>query len=286
MIDVQIVAGKNPALIEECLDRIYSVEGSQFVANRTGDRLVVNAQVVDVDPSATFEQNHNQLARRGRCAFILFLDDDAFLFPGAVDEMLGVLQANPSVAAVGALNNQTFPTAFGGKPTPSYASFEQFLASQKNYEKIAAELLVRQAGRSAPRLFLPGNCLLVRRKVWQREYGGWDEGFRNWNEEVDFLAWCWERGYETRVAMGVWFFHCQAQSRTRSGLLEDIVASSKHFLEKWPQERVSRLTANLAAVPPVRDELMALASLNRQNALEANVEVGSYYRAIAPHLAG
>lgn len=285
MIDVQIVAGKNPDLIEECLDRVYDVEGAQFVANRTGEKLELNAQTVDVDSTATFEQNHNLLARRGRCPYILFLDDDAFLFPGAVDEMLAILQTNPSVAAVGALNNQTFPTAFGGRPTPTYSSFEEFKASETRYAKIASELMARNGGRSAPRLFLPGNCLLVRRKVWQREYGGWDEGYRNWNEEVDFLCWCWERGYETRVAAGVWFFHCQAQSRTQSGLLGDIVTSSRHFLKKWPADRIARLSANLSEVPAIRDEFAGLVSQNRRNAVEENVESGSYFRSIAPHLA-
>ena len=281
MIDVQIVAGRRPELLAECLRRVLDQADAVdqiFVANNTGSHLeAVDVTVVDL-PAQTFEQNHNQLSKLGQSPFILFLDDDAFLFEGAIDTLLGKLRDDRGVAAVGGVNNQTFPV----EAAPSIGSLDDFLAREPACARIASQLRSAQAGVWAPRIFLPGNCLLVRRKVWQREFGGWDEGFRNWNEEVDFTAWCFERGYRALCTPSVWFYHCQGQSRTRAGLRDDMVTSSRRFVEKWPAERISRLTDLLRRQGEHRlvAELRILVENNVRHLDPAAVEASEYVKAM------
>lgn len=279
MIDVQIVAGKRPELVAECVSRISSCEwiAEIFVADNLGLGFSLDeVTLVRNETPLTFEENHNRLAARGKSPFILFLDDDSFLFEGALDTLYSVISRQPRVAAVGTLNNQTFPTSFGGKPTPQFGSLGDFKAREGQYAQIASALLKQKGEQTDDRLYMPGNCLLVRRKVWQREYGGWDEAYRNWNEEVDFLMWCREREYETKCALGVWLFHCQAQSRSRDQLRENMVVSARHWLEKWPEARLRAL----GLIP----ELQALLELNRRNSNPAEVEASAYYRLIGGQL--
>jgi len=277
LIDVQIVSGRDPAYISEAIGRVeeQDVDFNLYVAlNHELPFEHGDAEVVRNGLPLSFEENHNRLAARGSSPYILFLDDDAFLFPGALERMVRLME-DRRVAAVGALNNQTMPMAVHGRRLPGFASLEEFRAVEADAAKVASIVGERFEGQSAERVFLPGNCLLVRRKVWQREHGGWDEGFRNWNEEVDFLLWCRERGYGTVCATDVWFFHCQGRSRSAEGLLANMVDGARHFNAKWPRERLNRLAVN---EPGLRSEINELFNLNQSNADEAKVRASAYYQ--------
>lgn len=281
MIDVQIVAGKKSDVLAECLRRVLDQSDSiqeVFVGNRTGEPLDFEGATEVTLQAGTFEQNHNRLAAMGSSPFVLFLDDDAFLFEGAIETLLAKIQSDKAVAAVGGVNNQTFPV----EAAPMIGSLEDFHARAPACSAVASHLLRAQTDVWALRIFLPGNCLLVRRRVWQREYGGWDEQYRNWNEEVDFTAWCFERGYRALCTPSVWFYHCQGQSRTRTGLREDIVASAIRFAEKWPQDRVAALAKQLQRQGDHRllAELRILVENNARHQNLELVETSEYVRAM------
>lgn len=283
MIDVQIVAGKRPEVFQESIRRLLQQDApisKVFVANCTGADLGKDEDffAVGVDEPRTFEQNHNALAKLGSAPFVLMLDDDAFLFDGALQTLLSKIQSEKDVAAVGGVNNQTFPAP----GIPSIGSLSEFKDLEALCDGVAATLAQAQNGIWASRIFLPGNCLLVRRRVWQREYGGWDEAYRNWSEEVDFTAWCFERGYRALCTPSVWFYHCQGQSRTSEGLRADIAASSRRFAEKWPRARVSGLESVLQKQGEHRllAELRILVENNARLLDPAALEESEYVRAM------
>lgn len=283
MIDIQIVSGRDPAYIAEALRRLdqQNVDFELFIAlNHDLPFDHPAGAIVRNEEPHTFEENHNKLAKLGTNPFILFLDDDAFLFPGALERMLDLIQ-DRSVAAVGAINNQTMPMALHGRRIPGYATLEEFQQIETDAEKVAGTVASNFRGQVAHRIFMPGNCLLVRRKAWQKEHGGWDEGFRNWNEEVDFLLWCRERGYQTLCAADVWFFHCQGRSRNPQTLLENIVSSAGHFNAKWSREKLARIAANH---PRLKPEINELFNLNLSNSVREKVEASEYYRGATQNL--
>lgn len=281
MIDVQIVSGKDPAFVREAIRRVAAQDAQAaeiYVAlNHELPYEDEDVQLVRNETLLTFEENHNKLARLGKSPFILFLDDDAFLFEGALEQMLTKMQEDRSVAAVGAFNNQTTRMAFEGRTLPSSATLEEFTKLEQAAEGVARTMRSKFSTQSVPRIFLPGNCLLVRRKVWQKEYGGWDEQYRNWNEEVDFLLWCNERGYRTVAANGVWVFHCHGRSRSAESLLANIVHSAGHFRDKWPKEKLGRLAAQN---PALREEINALFNLNEQNSDPTRAAASEYFRSM------
>lgn len=278
VVDVQIVSGRDPAYAVEAIGRVRAQDPASniFVAvNHRKGFPDLDLPVQFNDEPLTFEENHNRLAMLGTNPFILFLDDDAFIFEGALETMLHRIQANRSVASIGAMNNQTSPVAHESIPIPSRSDLGQFKQMEPRVSRVATTFATKWGGQFKPRLFLPGNCLLVRRRVWQKEYGGWDENYRNWNEEVDFHLWCAERGYATEASLGTWVFHCHGASRDPQGLLQNIVASAQQFRDKWPKERLARLAA---LRPDLRAEINALFELNIVNCDPEKVKAGPYFR--------
>jgi hypothetical protein len=277
MIDVQIVAGKDPRYAREATRRVLDQDAAVdqiFILNQTGHPLTFpdeRVTVVDQSEKASFEVNHNRLAKFGTNPFILFLDDDAFLFPQAISKLMQAISERKSVTVVGALNNQSNPRTPSGKSLPTATDLQEFQRREEEFALVAGSY----PDALVPRIFLPGNCLLVRRRVWQKEYGGWDEGYQNWDEEVDFILWCRERGYESLLHAGVWFFHCHGRSRSREQLLANIVQSSGHFLSKWPPERLRQI---VQGNPMLGQEIEQIFTLNRTNANESLAEVTDYYR--------
>lgn len=279
MLDVQIVSGRDPAFAVEAIRRIREQDESVariLLAVNHGEAIEADAdELVRNEIPLSFEQNHNHLAKLGDSPYILFLDDDAFLFEGAIDGLLGIISANKSFAAVGAANNQVAGATYQGRALPSSASFEEFLALEPKAKAVSKGMFQRFETQAGPKIFLPGCCLLVRRKAWEREYGGWDEEYRNWNEEVDFNLWCNERGYQTLYSPGTWIFHCHGRSRSPEMLLDNIVHSARHFRDKWPKERLNRLAIQR---PHLQAEIKALFELNERNSDPDVVRSWEYFR--------
>lgn len=288
MIDVQMVAGKRPEVLHEALHRLQTQSEAVsriLVANNTGSPLDINGEdleIVDNEVPLTFEQNHNRLAALGSSPFILFLDDDSFLFDGAIDVLLNHIQAYRDVAVLGGMNNQSYPLRYQDRAIPTIGNLDDFRKHEADYETVARGLKENHRDQWFPRIFLPGNLLLVRRKVWQREYGGWDEAYRNWNEEVDFIAWCWQRGYRALATPSVWFYHCQGQSRTTQSLFDDILASSQHFVAKWSSEQLSALRDLFMrqGLQPLVEELDHLVRSNAQNSTESGLRANPYFQSM------
>lgn len=290
MIDVQIVAGKYPELFMESLTRVLmsdSIIKHVYVANNTGQQLNVDHDKVTVlenKRSYTFEENHNRLAELGSSEYILFLDDDAFVFPGSVDMMIEVIKADPGILLVGGVNNQTWQYT-GKEDVPKVGSLRYFLENENDLMEIAHTQREKFGSQTDIRLFCPGNLMLTRRDVWQKQYGGWDETYRNWNEEIDYIFWGYERGLQTVVLPGVWFFHCMSSSRLRSQLLDNIVESSCHLLKKFTDKRITAINKNLETRNKQLIAQLAHFLEFNQNCKNHNFVVSSsYYTKILPHL--
>lgn len=240
-VDAQIVAGKRLDVLAESVYRLLQqdveAEIQIFIKNNTDSDIPIShprVRVVPKDEPKTFEENHNQLAKLGKSPYILFLDDDSFLFPNAVSTLLKKIVSDEKIGLVGGVNNQTYPAKFRDTPVPSVGSLTEFKQNEQMYQRVHDSFAEGFKDQWVDRFQIPGNFLIVPRKIWWEEYGGWDENYKNWNEEIDYTFWCHDQGYKTLCTPQVWFYHCQAQSRKKQQLFNNIVDSSKHFDEKWP----------------------------------------------------
>ena len=291
MIDVQIIAGKRLDVLNECLKRVLAQKdfiNQIFVANNTGEPLDIKHPLItisDNEKPLTFESNHNLLSLRGDAEYVLFLDDDAFIYPGCIETLLLRIMNDPSILLVSGVNNQIYRPVNTDMEIPKVARIEDFLAREAFYMELSMNLLAEKRDVWYERVFTPGSLILTRRNTWQHLYGGWDEGYQNWNEEVDFVLWGYENGLKTLFTPGVWYFHCLSSSRQSERLLGDIHSSSLRFLEKFKDERLVAIRKSLYKVnPDLVAQLDGIIGFNRQCSCPEQVAASDYYVKIMRHL--
>jgi GT2 family glycosyltransferase len=151
---------------------------------------------------AGYGANHNLALARAEGRHVLFLNDDVYVRPGAIDALAGYLDAHPEVAAAApTLVHPDGSLQVSLWPVPS----------------VRGEILAAlRLGRGRP-LALDGRrpqvigwalgCALLVRRDAARAMGGFDEGFFMYSEEVDLLVRLADRHGETHWVPGAEVVH-------------------------------------------------------------------------------
>ena len=157
------------------------------------------------DPEAIFVATGANLgygrgANRGVAAvatpYVLILNPDVEVEPGTVKALMGALERDPDLAAVGPRVEEPGGAVYpSGRPFPNLvvAAGHAFLgyAAPENRFTRAYKLLDwdRRSARYVD--WISGSCLLVRRSAYEA-VGGFDEAYFMYAEDVD-LCWRWAR---------------------------------------------------------------------------------------------
>jgi hypothetical protein len=157
-------------------------------------QLIANAE------NTGFAFANNQAAHRSRAEYLLLLNSDARLQPGAVQALLAAAAPQPRVGAVGAqLRNvdDTFQASHAAFPTLAsefltLSGLGRVLHGQW-YPSYGPD---EQRGARAVE-WVSGACLLVRRAAFEA-VGGFDEGYFVYAEEMDLCYRLRRAGWEVR----------------------------------------------------------------------------------------
>jgi len=145
-------------------------------------RLVRNAE------NAGFARASNQGLALARAPYVLLLNSDAEVRPGAVEAMVALLEARPRVAAVGprtVSGDGTVQVSFGPPLTPVHEWRQRRLVRGVRARRPAAlRRAAALAGVEREPAWLSGSCLLARRDALAA-IGGFDEDFFLYEEDVD-----------------------------------------------------------------------------------------------------
>jgi N-acetylglucosaminyl-diphospho-decaprenol L-rhamnosyltransferase len=154
----------------------------------------------------------NLAAREGAGEFLLLLNNDVELHPGAVEAMAGVLEREPRVAAVGPrlLDARGRPVrSIFRAPTPRRVLFEN-LFLPRLFPGIpffhGHHTVLTSHGRAREVETLSGAALLVRRKAFE-DVGGFDEAFFFYAEESDLFARLARAGWRVRFEPSAGVIH-------------------------------------------------------------------------------
>ena len=132
---------------------------------------------------AGYGANHNLALAQAEGAYVLFLNDDAVVRPGAIDAMAAYLDAHPEVAvAAPTLVRSDGTRQVSLWPTPT-ARADVLAALRLGRGRPAA----LDGERPQPVGWAMGCALLVRRDA-ARAAGGFDEGYFMYSEEVDLCV--------------------------------------------------------------------------------------------------
>jgi GT2 family glycosyltransferase len=200
-LSILIVNWNTRELLRDCLNSIYeTVEGLAFdvivVDNNSGDgsqemvrQQFPQVQLIENAANVGFARANNQAIAASRGRYVLLLNSDTIVQPGALRAMLTYADGYPDVGVVGAhlLN------ADGS-----------FQASHTRFPTLRREFLIlsglgrllfgrwypshspEQSRAVADADYVEGACMLARREAVD-QVGGLDEGYFMYAEEVD---WC------------------------------------------------------------------------------------------------
>lgn len=257
-ISVIIVNWNSLRFLLPCLESLYGNGITRpfeviVVDNASQDGNV--EEVADRYPGVTIIRNsvnrgfagaNNQAIRQSRGRYILLLNPDTVLFPGAVDVLWQFLEAHPSAAVAGP---QLLDPEL--KPMESYSSFPSLnLLPRGLAASLSVSFAIRQRNPNhVPRRvdWVGGACMLVRRNALS-EVGLLDESFFVYFEEADL---CWrlkERGWETHYLPQAKIVHYQGAS---SATAYDHIYLDGILLDEWARSAEQFLRKHLPAWTPI-----------------------------------
>ena len=194
------------------------------VDNASGDaigqdlaRLVPSARLLQESSNRGYGAACNRGARESARAYLLFLNSDAVVRPGAVERLLSALESEPRAAAAGPRLTHpdgSLQASIRRLPTPWRIFCESsglaFLAGGR--EPFSGHAATRQDHTVARRVeALMGAALLVRRSAFD-EVGGFDEGFFLYAEETDLMARWRSRGWSVLYVPSAEVVHAGGRS--------------------------------------------------------------------------
>ncbi len=233
MLSLIIVNWNTGELLSQCLDSIYmdperveafevwvvdnaSTDGSAQAAleKYPQTKLIQNRQ------NPGFAAANNQAIRQAQGEYLLLLNPDAILYPGAARTMLDFLIHNPPVGAVGPrLLNPDQTLQFSCSPEPTLS---------REFKRLFHLAGVRPDGYYAmdtwditkprPVDVLLGACILVRRQALE-DVGLFEEAYFMYSEEVDLCRRLRQKGWGVYWMPAAQVIHFGGQS-TRQAAAE------------------------------------------------------------------
>lgn len=208
-LSIIIVNWNTGDLLAGCLDSLYNHPPScpfevWVVDNASKDDSFTRLDgrydpihLVQTNMNAGFARGNNIAARQTEGEYLLLLNPDTVVHPGAIDKMVAFLDENPRAGAVGPrllnADGSTQPSAY---PMPTLGRELWRLFHLDRVLPVALYPASLYEGPGPRRVDgLTGACMLVRAGVVSRA-SLFDEAFFIYSEEVDLCARITQAGYE------------------------------------------------------------------------------------------
>jgi len=168
-----------------------------------------------------FSKNYNLGVHQARGEYILILNNDTVVHPGALDAMLGALQSNPAYGMVGPRllqkDGRIQTVCVRLLYTPIYYVlilflFDLGLPTGKLWDQYQRRRLNRRA--SGPVQCISGACMLVSRAALER-VGLLDEGYDFYYEDIEWCHRFQKEGYQVAYIAEAHITHLGDQSLSK-----------------------------------------------------------------------
>lgn len=219
-LSICIINHRTPALTRQCLQSIADTAGELAIevllVNNTADACDVNGirgpegaplEVAFIQNAATlgFSANQNQMLRRATGSYLMPLNSDIIVHPGALQGLVAFMDAHPLCGLAGPKllhgdgglqrSCRTFPTGM----TCLLETSGLWRLFQNSRWIGQAYALVDPHDRQRQVDWLSGACLIARAEAY-RDVGGYDDALLPMYAED--LDWCWRLA---RFGWEVWF---------------------------------------------------------------------------------
>ncbi len=201
-ISIIIINWNTQRLLSECLQSIrVNCQGLEpeviVVDNASSDGSVAMLQqeypevrVIQNQTNVGFARANNQAMQASTGEYLLLLNSDACLLPGALEKLLEFDQIHPDAGIVGAMlvnPDNSFQASFSGFPNLWREALILTGLGRLLFGKWFPSHGPEVGKGPQPADYVEGACLFVRRTAYD-QVGGLDESFFMYSEEVD---WCY-----------------------------------------------------------------------------------------------
>jgi N-acetylglucosaminyl-diphospho-decaprenol L-rhamnosyltransferase len=193
-----------------------SADGSAAAAREA----LPSARVIEAGANLGFGRASNLGWRATRAPYVLFLNPDAAIAPGAIEVMAGVLDTRPEVGIVGPRTRNADGTpqlSFGPDLTPLSEWRQRRLVRgvRARDPHLLAEVEALSAREHEP-AWVSASCLLTRRALLER-LDGFDERFFLYEEDVDLCLRARKAGFRVLFLPRAHLIHGLGRSMERAG---------------------------------------------------------------------
>jgi GT2 family glycosyltransferase len=202
-ISVCIVTYNSTSMLKECLvsltnnttlpyEIVIADNGSQDNIRSMLQADFPTAQLIENPTNLGYTRPMNQALRQSQGRYLMQLNPDTLVLPGALDKMVAFLENHPDTGIVGpkVLNRDRTlqKSCRRGEPTP-LAVFSYFLGLSKLFPRSKLfgqyQLNYLDENLTHPVAGVAGSCMLIRRQLIER-IGYLDEQFFAYQEDADF----------------------------------------------------------------------------------------------------
>ncbi len=189
-----------------------------------------------------FARGNNELARRAHGDVLLFLNPDVQLIPGWLDPIVSALDSWPELGVVGNVQ-----LSVRRRETDHAGMFFDETGQPFHFRP---PLVALEGFAVLPVPAATGACLAIRRNLFE-QLGGFDPGYQNGYEDVDFCLRARAAGVEIAVATQsvIWHFGCASPGRH-----DWEERNAERFKSRWLDDAcaMSRFRPPQLAIPPSR----------------------------------
>jgi len=167
----------------------------------------LTVQIFEVGKNVGFGKAHNAGFQKSQGEFVLFLNPDTQILPGALQLLLDILEKNKQIDIAGPLlvdsAGKIQPDCFGSRHTPLSTIKRKIFKQSKQKELAHGEIFETD--------WISGGAMLVRRNVFE-EMGGFDENYFMYFEDADLCLRAKKRGSKIAIIPGALVFHESGKS--------------------------------------------------------------------------
>ena len=235
---VGIVNYNTRDLLRTCIDAVLPQSPAEIIVvdngSTDGSAEMVRGQYPQIrllpEKNLGFGGGANRLLEFCRTEYLLLLNSDAFLYPGAIDELVQDLEAHPR-AAVAA------PELFSCDGTAQRSwrrfpgTFAWFFDNSVSRKLFPFRGDNESRSRAVPWVF---GAVFAARTAALREAGGFDTGFFMYCEDIDLCYRLWRAGWEVRYTSAASALHVGGAStgQVRAEMAERLIQSTVRFYRK------------------------------------------------------
>jgi N-acetylglucosaminyl-diphospho-decaprenol L-rhamnosyltransferase len=198
-------------------------------------------QVIEAGSNLGFARANNLGVAATASEYVLLLNPDTIVPPGALQALLRALAGHPAAAVAGPrlLDDRDFPELSFGPPISPWGELKQktLLALYQRRMRWIVNYVERLSRQAGERAWVSGACLLIRRADLD-SVGGLDERFFMYTEDVDLCTSVRARGRQVIFVPHAEVRHLRGRSAGRNPETERLrrlshLAFYEKHLPRW-----------------------------------------------------